>query len=140
MDRNTRQPVSDQFRPSPRGDLPPRRPAAPPPSGAGGGPRIGPLLITPVRVVLVLALVGALAYVAFALTVRDTAQLPLLSSGAAVLGIAFMALAVSGFLGIRQAGYEGRDGRAVMLSLLGGLAAIIGFGCFAAAIVLAMEA
>jgi hypothetical protein len=89
---------------------------------------------------LVLALVGALAYVAFALTVRDTAQLPLLSSGAAVLGIAFMALAVSGFLGIRQAGYEGRDGRAVLLSLLGGLSAIIGFGCFAAAIVLAMEA
>ena len=110
--------------------------APPPPSGL----RIGPLLITPVRVVLVLALVGALAYVAFALTVRDTAQLPLLSSGAAVLGIAFMALAVSGFLGIRTAGYEGRDGRAVMLSLLGGLSAIIGFGCFAMAIVLAMEA
>ncbi|HEV8490303.1 MAG TPA: hypothetical protein VGQ58_11005 [Candidatus Limnocylindrales bacterium] len=136
MDRNTRQPIADQFRPVQRGAVPPRRAAPPPASGL----RIGPLAITPVRVVLVLALVGALAYVAFALTVRDTAQLPLLSSGAAVLGIAFMALAVSGFLGIRQAGYEGRDGRAVVLSLLGGLAAIIAFGCFAMAIVLAMEA
>jgi hypothetical protein len=87
----------------------------------------------------VLALVGSLAYVAFALTVRETAQLPLLSSGAAVLGIAFMALAVSGFLGIRQAGYEGNDRRAVLLALLGGLAAIVAFGCFAAAIVFAME-
>lgn len=130
MDRNASQSVAGQ-RP-----VPPRRPAPAPPSG----PRIGPLLITPVRVVLVLALVGSLAYVAFALTVRETAQLPLLSSGAAVLGIAFMALAVSGFLGIRQAGYEGNDRRAVLLALLGGLAAIIAFGCFAAAIVLAMEA
>jgi hypothetical protein len=130
MDRNARQSVAGQ-RP-----VPPRRP----PSAPRSGPRIGPLLITPVRVVLVLALVGSLAYVAFALTVRETAQLPLLSSGAAVLGIAFMALAVSGFLGIRQAGYEGNDRRAVLLALLGGLAAIIAFGCFAAAIVLAMEA
>jgi hypothetical protein len=63
----------------------------------------------------------------------------MLASGAAVLGIAFMALAVAGVLGIRQAGYEGNDRRAVLLAVLGGLAAIIAFGCFAAAIVLAME-
>jgi hypothetical protein len=129
MDREARQPVA--ARPA----VPPRRPAPAP----AKGPRIGPLRITPVRVVLALALVGSLAYVAFAVSVRETAQLPLLSSGAAVLGIAFMALAVSGFLGIRQAGYEGRDRRAVLLALLGGLSAIIGFGCFATAIVLAME-
>lgn len=130
MDPNARQPAAA------RRPVPPRRPPAAP----SNGPRIGQLRITPARVALVVALVGSLAYVAYAFTVRDTAQLPLLSSGAAVLGIAFMALAVSGFLGIRQAGYEGRDGRAVLLALLGGLAAIIGFGCFAAAIVLAMEA
>lgn len=129
MDRNARQPAAT------RRDVAPRRP---PPSPAGGT-RIGPVLITPIRLVLVLALVGSLAYVAFALSVRDTAQLPMLASGAAVLGIAFMALAVSGFLGIRRAGYEGNDRRAVFLALLGGLAAIIAFGCFAAAIVLAME-
>lgn len=129
MDPNSRQPAAAR-----RTALPRRPPPAPP-----NGPRIGPLLITPMRVVLVLALVGSLAFVAFALTVRETTQLPLLSSGAAVLGIAFMALAVSGFLGIRQAGYEGRDRRAVLLALLGGLAAIIGFGCFAMAIVFAME-
>lgn len=129
MDPNARQPVAAR-----RPVLPRRPPPAPP-----NGPRIGPLVITPMRVVLVLALVGSLAFVAFALTVRETTQLPLLSSGAAVLGIAFMALAVSGFLGIRQAGYEGRDRRAVLLALLGGFAAIIGFGCFAMAIVFAME-
>jgi hypothetical protein len=130
MDRNARQPVAA------RRPVPPRRP----PGARANGPRIGSLLITPARVALVVALVGSLAYVAYAFTVRDTAQLPLLSSGAAVLGIAFMALAVSGFLGIRQAGFEGDDRRAILLALLGGLAAIIGFGAFAAAIVLAMEA
>jgi hypothetical protein len=118
-----------------RRDVPPRRPAPP----SAKETRIGPLLVTPIRLVLVLALVGSLAYVAFALTVRDTAQLPMLSSGAAVLGIAFMALAVSGFLGIRRAGYDGNDRRALLLAILGGLAAVIGFGCFAMAIVFAME-
>lgn len=131
MDRNARQPVAA------RRDVAPRRPSPPPPPPRGT--RIGPVLITPVRLVLVLALVGSLAYVVFALSVRDTAQLPMLASGAAVLGIAFMALAVSGVLGIRQAGYEGNDRRAVLLALLGGLAAIIAFGCLAMAIVLAME-
>ena len=122
-----------------RRPTPPGRPGPAP--ARAGGPRIGPLRITPVRVVLVLALVGSLAYAIYALTVRDTAaQLPLLSSGAAVLGIAFLALAVSGFLGIREAGYEGRDGRAVLLAVLGGISAIIGFGCLAMAIVLALVA
>lgn len=131
MDRDARQSVAA------RRPVPPRRPAPAP----ANGPRIGPLRITPVRVVLVLALAGSLAYVVYALTVRDTAaQLPMLSSGAAVLGIAFMALAVSGFLGIRQAGYDGRDGRAVLLALLGGLSAIVGFGCLAMAIILATVA
>jgi hypothetical protein len=133
MDRDARPPIAD------RRPLPPGRPGPAP--ARAGGPRLGPLRITPVRVVLVLALVGSLAYALYALTVRDTAaQLPLLSSGAAVLGIAFLALAVSGFLGIREAGYEGRDGRAVLLAVLGGLSAIIGFGCLAMAIVLAMVA
>ncbi len=131
MDRNP--PVAD------RRPVPPRRPG--PTQAPAGGPRIGPLRITPVRVVLVLALVGSVAYALYALTVRDTAaQLPLLASGAAVLGIAFLALAASGFLGIREAGYEGRDGRAVLLAVLGGLSAIVGFGCLAMAIVLALVA
>lgn len=131
MDRNP--PVTDRRPVRPRRSGPTHAPA--------GGPRIGPLRITPVRVVLVLALVGSVAYALYALTVRDTAaQLPLLASGAAVLGIAFLALAASGFLGIREAGYEGRDGRAVLLAVAGGLSAIIGFGCLAMAIVLAMVA
>jgi hypothetical protein len=94
--------------------------------------------ITPVRVALVVALVGSLAYVVYALTVRDTSQIPMLSSGAAVLGIVFVALAGVAYFGIRRAGREGRDGRAFILALLGGGSAIVGFVGIAFAIVLAL--
>lgn len=94
--------------------------------------------ITPMRIVLVLALIGSLAYIAFALTVRDASQMPMLASGATVLGIVFLALAVSGARGAYGAGAEGRSGQALTLAIGGGMAAIIGFGCFAAAIVLAL--
>ncbi len=98
----------------------------------------GGIRITPMRIVLVLALVGSLAYIAFALSVRDASQIPMLASGATVLGIVFLALAVSGARGTYRAGGEGRSGQALTLAIGGGIAAMIGFGCFAAAIVLAL--
>ncbi len=90
------------------------------------------------RAVLAIALAGSLAYLAYALTVRDTSQIPMLASGAAVLGIVFVALAVAGAWNTYQAGVEGRSGRAFGLALGGGIAAMIGFVCFAFAIVLAL--
>jgi hypothetical protein len=98
----------------------------------------GGIRITPMRIVLVLALIGSLAYIAFALTVRDTSQMPMLASGATVLGIVFLALAISGARGTYRAGGEGRSGQALTLAIGGGIAAMIGFGCFAAAIILAL--
>ena len=98
----------------------------------------GGIRITPMRIVLVLALIGSLAYIAFALTVRDTSQIPMLASGATVLGIVFLALAVSSARGTYRAGGEGRNGQALTLAIGGGIAAMIAFGCFAAAIVLAL--
>jgi len=115
--------------------------AARPPTGSqvpGGGPRIGPIRITPTRVVLLVALVGSLAYLAFAITVRDASQIPMLSSGAAVLGIVFGALAVLGAVSTYRAGTDGRSGQAFTLAVLGGIAAMIAAGCFAAAIVLGL--
>jgi len=86
-------------------------------------------------IVLVIALVGSLAYVAFALTVRDTTQIPMLVSGAVVLGVVFIGLAVASAVRTYQAGVEGRGGRAFGLALGGGVAAMIGFVCFALAII-----
>jgi hypothetical protein len=91
-----------------------------------------------VRIVLAVAIVGSLAYLAFALTVRDTSQIPMLSSGAAILGICFIVLSGVAFLGIRRAGREGQDRRAMVLALFGGGAAIVGFVGIAFAIVLGL--
>ncbi len=84
---------------------------------------------------LAIALVGSLAYGVYALTNRD-ASIPLLASGAVVLGIVFGALAVYCLRSVWQAGLDGRDGRAIALGVVGGLAAMGAAGCAAAAIIL----
>ena len=112
---------------------------APEPEGpAAGGRRRRRRLITPTRVTLLIALVGSVAFLVYAVTVRDTSQIPLLASGLAVLGIVFSALALSGASGAMRAGREGSGGRAFAMAVTGGIASVIAFGCFGAAIVLAM--
>jgi hypothetical protein len=126
MNRGPRERIDERSQVSPRE-----------PDGSRGrtGVYIGPVRITPMLVVLVVALVGSLGYIAFALTVRDTTQIPMLVSGAVVLGVVFIALAVAGAVRTYQAGVEGRGGRAFGLALGGGVAAMIGFICFALAII-----
>ena len=74
-------------------------------------------------------------YLAYAITVRDPSQIPLLASGAVVLGLVFGALAIYCLRATWRAGMAERNGRAVALGLLGGVAAMISAGCFALAIV-----
>ncbi|HEY7737066.1 MAG TPA: hypothetical protein VH813_09760 [Candidatus Limnocylindrales bacterium] len=107
------------------GGRPPRR-----------GVQVGPLVITPVRVLIVLALAGSIAYLAYAITVRDASSIPLLASGAVVLGLVFAGLAAAGAWSVLEAGRMGADGRAFAMALLGGLCAIAAFGCWGAAVVL----
>jgi hypothetical protein len=102
------------------------------------GAHIGPLSITPTRVTLLLALIGSVGFLGYAITVRDPSQIPLLASGAAVLGIVFAALAVGGAVSAVRAGREGSGGRAFAMALAGGVASVIAFGCLGAAIVLAL--
>jgi hypothetical protein len=94
--------------------------------------------ISPGVVILVLALVGSVAYVLFAITVRDSSQIPLLISGAVVLGIVFTALAVYSARAVWRSGLEARNGRAILLGIVGGVAAIVAAGCFAGAIILSL--
>ncbi len=102
------------------------------------GTYLGPVRLTPTRVVLAVALVGSLAYLAFAISVRDASSIPMLSSGAAVLGIVFAALAITGAVSVYRAASEGRTRAAFTAAILGGGAAILAAGCFAAAVVLAL--
>ena len=90
------------------------------------------------RVVLVIALVGSLAYLLFAITVRDASQIPMLASGAAILGIVFLALAVGGLIESYRAGKANDGRRAMLMAVAGGASAMIAAGAFAAAMVLAL--
>jgi MFS family permease len=101
------------------------------------GPRLGPVRLTPTRVTLAVALLGSVAFLFYASTVRDTSQIALLAAGAFVLGIVFAALAVAGAIGTYRAASWGANGRAFGLALLGGIAAVIAFGCLAGALILA---
>jgi FtsH-binding integral membrane protein len=98
---------------------------------ASGGRRISPGVVF-----LVVAIVGSIAYMAYTVTVRDTSQIPLLASGAVVLAVVFGALAAYSLRAILRAGSDGRDGRALMLALVGGGAAMAAAGFAAGAIIL----
>jgi MFS family permease len=98
------------------------------------GLHVGPLRITATLVMVAVAIVGSFAFLAYALTVREATQIPLLAAGLAVLGIVFGALAVSGLVATYRAGDEGRSMRALGLAILGGIASIISLLCFAGAI------
>ena len=99
---------------------------------------LGPLRITPTRVILTVAVLGSVGYLAYAITVRDAAQIPMLASGAAVLGIVFVALTIAGAVETLRAARANRPGRSVVAAVFGGIAGIIAFGCFAAAAVMAL--
>ncbi len=112
------------------------------PDGSRGrtGLHLGPVRITPARVFLAIALIGSLAYTGYAVTVRDADQIPALASGAALLGIVFTALAITGVVATLRAAREGAAGRSVLYAVLGGVAALVAFGCFAGAAILAILA
>jgi hypothetical protein len=92
--------------------------------------------ISPGVVFLAIALVGSVAYLAYVVTVRDASQIPLLASGAVVLGISFLALALYSLQAAWRAGMEDRGRRALLLGLLGGIAAMATAGAFAGAFIL----
>jgi hypothetical protein len=100
------------------------------------GPHLGPIPITVTGVLIVIALVLSLAYVAFAISVRDASQIPLLASGLVVLGIVFGAIAAVGARAAWRSSVRGSDARAFGHALVGGLASLVAAGCIALAIIL----
>jgi hypothetical protein len=110
---------------------PPDDAYAPRQEGGGRG------LPSPGVIFLVIAVIGSIVYMAFVISVRDSSQIPLMASGAVVLAIAFGALAAYSLRAILQAGLEpGRGGRAMLIAVVGGVAAIVAAGFAAGAIIL----
>jgi hypothetical protein len=101
---------------------------------------VGAISLNPTGVVFVFALIGSVAYLFYAFTVRDASQIPLLASGAAVLGFVFGAFSIIGLVATWRSSVHGRDGRAFGHALVGGISALVAAGCFAAAIILGILA
>jgi hypothetical protein len=99
--------------------------------------RIGPVPVTVTGILVVVALLGSLAYLGYSVTVRDASQIPLLASGAVVLGLVFVAVAVVGARAAWRSSIRGRDGRAFAHALVGGIASLVAAACFAGAFILA---
>lgn len=114
-----------------RRPAPPPRRTGPAPARSTEGRRISPGVVF-----LVVAIVGSIVYMAYAVTVRDTSQIPLLASGAVVLAVVFGALAAYCLRSIWRSGAEERGGRALLVALVGGGAAIAAAGFAAGAIIL----
>ena len=108
-------------------------------SRARVGPHLGPIRITPVRAALAIAFVGSLAFIAYAiLRVEDSAQIPMVTTGTAVLGIVFASLSVSGAIQMWRAWQDGEQGRTLALAAFGGICGAVALGCFGGALVLAL--
>ncbi len=117
-----------------------RRPAAArrPDDQRPSGPHVGPVRVTPVRVTLLVALAGGLAFLAYATFVRDQLQVPLMATGLAICGLVFAATAVLSISAVMRAGREGRDGAAVLTALMGGLIAAGALMFLAGAVIMSL--
>jgi hypothetical protein len=100
------------------------------------GRHLGPIPITVTGVLILVALVLSLAYVAYAISVRDPSQIPLLASGLVVLGIVFIAIAAVGGRAAWRSSVRGSDARAFGHAIVGGLASLVAAGCIALAVIL----
>jgi hypothetical protein len=101
------------------------RPPSPDP-----GRHVGPIPVTPISIVVALAMVGSLVFIAYVVIAIDENQIPLLASGFAVLGASFVAVAIGSLLGMWRAASRARASRALGLAIVGGLAALGAIGCF----------
>jgi len=102
-----------------------------------GSPTRGRSMPSPGVIFLAIAIIGSIVYMAFVISVRDSSQIPLMASGAVVLAIVFAALAIYSLRAVLRAGLEpDSGGRAMLVALLGGVAAIAAAGFAAGAIIL----
>ena len=102
------------------------------------GPHIGRVRVTPVRATLAVALLGGLGFLAYSVLVRDALQVPLMTSGFAIVGLVFAAASILAVRAVVRAGREGRDAAAVLTALLGGLVAVGALLSLAVAIILGL--
>ena len=108
----------------------PGQPQSPPPEPVT--PRRGRRISIP-GIVIGLAMLGSIAYIAYVVLRIEDNQIPLMAAGFVVLGASFAAVALWSLVGIWRAASRARGGRAFVLAIVGGLAGLGAIGCFAVA-------
>jgi hypothetical protein len=81
-------------------------------------------------IVIVLAMLGSLAFIGYVVLRVEDEQIPLMASGFVVLGASFGAVAIWSLFGMWRAASRARGGRAFLLAIVGGLAGLGAIGCF----------
>ena len=89
-------------------------------------------------IVLGLAIVGSIAYIAYVVLKVEDNQIPLMAVGFVVLGASLAAVAIWCVWGIWRAASRARGGRAFLLAIVGGIAGLGAIGCLAVAVVSAL--
>jgi hypothetical protein len=106
-------------------------------AGTTFGP--GGLRINPLALLVSAAIVFAIFYISWAIfKVRDVAQIPMLSTGFLVLGLAFAVIAVSAAIRMWRAAERARTGRAMLLAVGGGLFGLAAIGCLTLTVLFAL--
>ena len=108
----------------------PDQPREAPVERAREGRSVGGVRITLAVIVVALALIGSLAYIAYVVLAIDEEQIPLLAAGFAVLGASFVAIAIGTLVGMWRAASRAEVGRAIVLAIVGGFAGLAAIGCF----------
>jgi len=121
-------------------DAPAPRTPRSPQRRASSLPRLGPIQLTPFRAVIAIAFLGSGVYIAWAiLRVKESSvQVPMLSSGFAILGLSCAAIALGGAINMWRAASVGRSGRALALAIVGGAFGMAAIGCFTLTVILAL--
>jgi hypothetical protein len=94
------------------------------------GVYLGPLKITPAVVLVAIALLGSVAYIAYVVAKVEDEQIQLLGYGFGVLGASFAAIAIGSLVEMWRAASRARAGRSLVLAIVGGIAGLIAIGCF----------
>lgn len=109
---------------------PPPEPPPDPMPAPRRGLHLGPLPITPINVLVTLALIGSVVFIGWVVLSRDVDQIPLLAAGFVVLGASLVVVAILSLVAMWRAASRASVGRAFLLAIFGGLAGLGAIGCF----------